>query len=201
MIKFSLRVFIILSFGWIVLPPTMAWALIKKTDIVKIESLYNKSKKDSERAWKVYAPQSFQMQFDKINTKKEFFVTFLEEDKITSSLVDYQFAIVDLNSLNIRYVLAKSKSSFTQIFSLKKIEAVGFKDINDDGKLDIFAIISYFDSRPIQGDGVGGDIITTGLSYVSNSEEYLLSEKCLDSKSVQKLQVCEKNNISANKNH
>ncbi len=58
------------------------------------------------------------------------------------------------------------------MFDFAKVEAVKFKDFNQDGTLNILVFTSYFESRPDQGKGIGGKSIFVRYVFISKNEIY-----------------------------
>jgi len=135
--------------------------------------------------WHILAEQSFLVRFNKKDSQQKLFVPMA-----SGASNDWKFSIYDAQGKTLLATLPKSESAIASIFAFTKIDALAFKDLNQDGNLDILAILDYFDSRPVQGEGIGGGSVKLSLAYISQGNEFTLNEDCEDKKNIKMLQAC-----------
>jgi hypothetical protein len=140
----------------------------------------------SSKEWHSLPEQSFLVKFGKDDSTEKLFVSMVAEDSS-----DWRFLIYDSKGESLLSTLSKSESAIERIFSFTKIDAIAFKDLNGDGILDVLVILDYFDSRPVQDEGIGGGNSKLSLAYISQDEQFALNEDCVDENSIRKLAACQ----------
>lgn len=159
--------------------------LPKEAEVVEKNFLATSPKKNS--SLKIYKSQAFSVSLNGKEFKSAVFAAFVDE--ITN---EFQFTILAPEGKVILQDLPKSELAVTTIFSFRKIEAVSFKDVNNDGTLDILILTSFFDSRPVQGEGVGGGTMPIGFVFLSTKNKFEINDDCgeIDAKTMASLEKC-----------
>ncbi len=159
--------------------------LTSEANEVEKNFLATEPKKDS--TLKISRAQAFAVELNPKELKDAVFAPFVDE--ITSQV---QFVLLTEKGKKIIQVLPKSELAVTGIFAFQKVEAVSFKDINRDGTRDILILTTYFDSRPVQGEGVGGGSMKIGFVFLSKDGRFEINDDCgeSDSKDMSTLEKC-----------
>lgn len=153
----------------------------------QIEANYNKLTADGE-TWELQRDQAFEVELNSGKLKNVVFAPF------KGNIV--KFVLLKPEGRSILQTLPKSDLAVVNIFSFLKVDAVAFKDMNGDGTKDILVLTSYFDSRPVQEEGVGGGTTKVGYAFVSNKDEFILIDVCgEDVASLSELEKCVRLNL------
>ncbi|RYZ63445.1 MAG: hypothetical protein EOP05_23560 [Proteobacteria bacterium] len=135
----------------------------------QIETSFNKTNGNGHQ-WKLQSDQAFEIDLNSGTLSHAVFAPFKDNE--------VQFVLLKAGGGGVLQILPKSDLAVVSLFSFKKVNAVSFKDINGDGTKDIFVMASYFDSRPVQGDGIGGGTTKVGFAFISNKDQFSLDENC-----------------------
>lgn len=161
--------------------------LLSATEAKLVEANYNKAVSDGE-TWELQKDQAFAVALNSGKLKDVIFASFKNEA--------VQFVLLSPKGDVILQTFPKSDLSVVNIFSFMKVEAVSFKELNGDGTKDILALATYFDSRPVQGEGVGGGKVKVGFAFMSHKDEFELEDQCGgDVANLAALEKCVKKNL------
>ena len=148
-----------------------------------VEASYNKQFPSDGGTWKLQKDQAFEVDLNPKTSSHSIFAAFTDGQ--------VRFVLLSAKDNSVIQTLPKSELAVTGIFAFEKIKSVMFKDINRDGILDILILTSYFDSRPVQGEGVGGGSIDIGFVFVSHNDKYDINEDCgEDVRNIKALEKC-----------
>ncbi len=184
-----------LALGLSAAPAWSADSAVQPIDAAVLSRLVSRYKAaQSTQDGEAVPEQSFRVFFGPSGAPAEYFVTM----RLTDPRDDSRFVLFDVKGESVQSVFAPSESGVASVFTFVKVVGVGFKDVNGDGVLDVFAILSYRDTRPSQGEGVGDEKLTSiGLAYLSRQGKYVLDEDCGESTTIKKLESCEIKKLKA----
>ena len=120
--------------------------------------------------WRLLKDQTFVAPLNSKKLKNVIFAPFVDE-KI-------RFVLVSPKGESVIQTLPDSELAITGTFAFQKIDAVSFKDLNSDGTSDIMVLTTFFDSRPLQGEGVGGSSVKVGFVFLSNKNKFKINDDC-----------------------
>ena len=152
----------------------------------KLEEVFAKANPNA--GWKIGKSQAFRVDLNKNTLHDVEFASFSANKK-----PQIQFALFSAKDHSLLQTFPNSELAVTVVFGFSKINSVTFKDVNGDGTLDILMLATYFDSRPVQGDGVGGHDTKIGLVYLSKGDTYVINDDCgedANAKSLRTLETC-----------
>lgn len=155
----------------------------------QVEASYNKlTGKDAH--WRLDKKQAFEVRLNSNTLKNVVFAPFSNND--------VRFVLLSSGGKSILQTLPESELAIVKIFSFQKVEAVSFEDINADGTQDIIVLNTYFDSRPVQGDGVGGGTTKIGFAFLSKKNKFEINDDCgEDVQSMSALRKCVKDLVKS----
>ncbi len=161
---------------------------LSAADAKQVEANYNKLAVDGQ-TWELQRDQAFKVELNSGKLKDVVFAPFKGNT--------IQLVLTTPGGRSIVQTLPKSDLAVVNIFSFSKVDAVSFKDINGDGTRDILVLSTYFDSRPVQGEGVGGGTTKVGFAFVSHKDKYTLNEACGENvASIAELEKCLRENLT-----
>lgn len=151
---------------------TFAEAKVRPLDAAEakqVEVTYEKAA-GSGHVGKVQMDQTFAVDLNSGNLKDVIFAV-LEDGGA-------RFVVLSAGGRSVLQTLPKSDLAVVSMFDFRKVEAVAFRDLNGDGTKDILVLASYFDSRPVQGEGIGGETTKVGFAYLSQRDRFNLEDEC-----------------------
>lgn len=141
----------------------------------RLERAFNQANDDKSTEWKLVRDQSFRVQFNDRELRGAVFAAFVSDEANS-----VRFALLDVASGTQLAELPQPERSLAvaSIFAFRKIDGVSFQDVNADGTLDALVVATYFDSRPAQGEGVGGGVAKVGFAFVSDRGRFAIRSDC-----------------------
>ena len=166
--KFLAYIIFAAIYSFLIKPAEAKTQVLSPTYAKNVEANYNKA--SSEKTWVLQKDQAFEVELNSKKLKDIVFAPF--KDNIV------KFVLLTPGGRSIIQSLPQSDLAVVNMFSFLKVNAVSFKDINGDGTKDILVLTTYFDSRPVQGDGIGGGTAKVGYAFISNKDEFMLNDDC-----------------------
>ena len=141
----------------------------------RLERAFNGASADKSTVWKLVRDQSFRVPLNDHELRGAVFAAFVSDEANS-----VRFALLDVaNGARLAELpQPEGNLAVASIFAFRKIDGVSFQDVNADGTLDALVVATYFDSRPAQGEGVGGGVAKVGFAFVSDRGRFVMRTDC-----------------------